>query len=208
MRNHFRLSVLFRSLAALGLTGCSLLTGSGEGGVAVDPFDSGSLARYTIHNTPEAWSVSGGYLRSGTEAAQSVVIRRGAVIEDGWVETETDSVTDGGLVLRFRGKGDYYLLAIRDDSRFGYANLEIYRASDGEFERLDFPVDIDFPRGARKTVRFQANGNVLSAYLDGVLMQQVTDDTYSTGGFGLRHDNTRELPGTTSRFDLLRWTRD
>jgi hypothetical protein len=207
MRNHLRLSVLFRSLAAFGLTGCSLLTGSG-GGVAVDTFNSGSLAPYTIHNIPEAWSVSGGYLRGGIEAAQSVVIRRGAVIEDGWVETETDSATDGGLVLRFQGKGDYYLLAIRDDSYFGYANLEIYRAADGAFERLDLPVDIDFPRGARKTVRFEANGNVLTAYVDGVRMQQVTDDAYDTGGFGLRHDNTRELPGVTSRFDLLRWSRD
>jgi hypothetical protein len=208
MRNHLRLSVLFRSLAALGLAGCSLLTGSSEDGAGTDTFDSGTLARYTIHNTPEAWSVSGGYLRGGTQAAQSVVIRRGAVIEDGWVETETDSATDGGLVLRFQGKGDYYLLAIRDDSRFGWANLEIYRAVDGEFERLDWPVDINFPRGTRKTVRFRANGNVLSAYVDGELMQQVTDDTYATGGFGLRHDNTREEFGTTSRFDLLRWSRD
>jgi hypothetical protein len=34
----------------------------------------------------------------------------------------------------------------------------------------------------------------------------VTDDTYTSGGFGLRHDNTRGEKGITSRFDLLRWS--
>jgi hypothetical protein len=136
---------------------------------------------------------------------QSVAIRKGVTMEDGWVETETDQAADGGLVLRFESEGNYYLLAIRDDSRFGWANLEVYRAWDGEFQRLALPVDLPFPPGARKTIRFEARGNVLTAYLDGVLVLQVTDDTYTSGGFGLRHDNTRGEKGITSRFDLLRW---
>ena len=81
----------------------------------------------------------------------------------------------------------------------------MYRAWDGDFQRLAPPVDLPFPPGARKTIRFEARGNVLTAYLDGVLVLQATDDTYTRGGFGLRHDNTRGEKGITSRFDLLRW---
>ncbi|HEX2211780.1 MAG TPA: hypothetical protein VHG93_29100 [Longimicrobium sp.] len=48
-------------------------------------------------------------------------------------------------------------------------------------------------------------GGPTTAYLDGVPVLQATDAYYVSGGFGLRHDNTRTWPGMVSRFDLLRW---
>jgi hypothetical protein len=205
VRINLRHHLLLGSLSALALGACSSL-GSIGATENVDTFDGGSLANYTVYETPGAWAVSGGYLTAGTSAVQSVVIRKGVTMEDGWVETETDRAADGGLVLRFESEGNYYLLAIRDDSRFDWANLEMYRAWDGEFQRLAEPVDLPFPPGERRTIRFEARGHVLTAYLDGVPVLQVTDDTYTSGGFGVRHDNTRGEKSITSRFGLLRWS--
>jgi hypothetical protein len=206
VRKNLRHSRLPGSLCALALGACSSFGSMGTT-ENVDTFDGESLGSYTLYATPGAWAVSGGWLTAGTSAVQSVAIRKGATMEDGWVETETDRAADGGLVLRFESEGNYYLLAIRDDSRFNWANLEMYRAWDGEFQRLAEPVDLPFQPGVRKTIRFAARGNVLTAYLDGVLVLQATDDTYTSGGFGLRHDNTRGEKSITSRFDLLRWSR-
>lgn len=205
MRNTIRRSLLFCCLSALVLTGCKSSTGGPEPEVTNDAFTSNTLGRYTIYNTPEAWSIADGYLRAGVTAQQSVVIRTGAALANGWVETETDSAADGGLVLRFTGPGNYYLMAIRDDSYFGYANLEIYRAAGGEFTRIGGPVDVPFPPGTRNTFRFQANGSTLTGYMNGSVAVQASDATYASGGYGLRHDNTRGWPNLTSRFDLLRW---
>lgn len=204
MRNDLRHRLLLCSLSTIALAACGSLGSIGPT-ENVDTFDGGSLDSYTLYDTPGAWGISGGYLTADTSAVQSVAIRKGATMADGWVETETDRAADGGLVLRFESEGNYYLLAIRDDSRFHWANLEMYRAWDGEFQRLAQPVDLSFPPGERKRIRFEARGNVLTAYLDGELVLQVTDDTYTRGGFGLRHDNTRGEKGITSRFDLLRW---
>jgi hypothetical protein len=202
MRNDVRL--LLSPLFALALGGCSLFTGSGDG--PVDTFNSSSsLERYTIHNTPGAWAVADGKLYADTAARQSVVIRKSAQLTDGWVETESDAATDGGLVLRFQGSGNYYLLAFRDDSQFFYANVEMYRAVGGQFVNIAGPVDIPWNPGTRRTFRFEAEGSTLSAYVDGVRVLQATDPTYATGGFGLRHDNTRQWPDVVSRFDVLRW---
>jgi hypothetical protein len=208
MRNPPRLSLLLCAVLALAAAGCrcTSVPAPAPGPVAgTDTFAAHALDRYTIHGSSEAWFVRDGFLNAGTLAAQSVVIRDSLSIADGWVETETDRVTDGGLVLRFAGNGDYYLLPIRDDTQYGYANLEIYRAAGNEFTTIGGPLDVSFPPGVRRTIRFQAVGATLTAYLDGAPVLQASDHAYAAGGFGLRHDNTRGLPGVVSRFDVLRW---
>lgn len=203
MRNHIPRSLLFCALSAVALAGCNGSTDPDAD--RVDTFERNTLSSYTIYNTPDAWFIAGGHLIGGTAAQQSVVIRRGEMMTDGWVETETDYATDGGLVLRFQGDGNYYLLAIRDDSRFGWANLEMYRGVGGVFERIADPVDLFFTPGDKRTIRFEARGTTLTGSIDGTVVIQAGDDSYRTGGFGLRHDNTRGEPGITSRFDVLRW---
>ncbi|HEX5870345.1 MAG TPA: hypothetical protein VFY65_08020 [Longimicrobium sp.] len=205
MRTIIPRSLLFCALSAVALAGCSASTGPDPDADRVDTFDSNTLSSYTIYNNPDAWSIAGGYLTAGTAAQQSVVIRKDESMANGWVETETDYAADGGLVLRFQGDGTYYLLAIRDDSHLGYANLEMYRAAGGVFERIAGPVDLTFTRGIRRTVRFEARGTTLTGSIDGMVMIQAGDASYTAGGFGLRHDNTHGYPGVTSRFDLLRW---
>jgi hypothetical protein len=170
-----------------------------------DTFSSNTLGSYTLYNTTGAWSVSGGFLRADTSARQSVAIRNGVTFTKGYVQTTVDSIRDGGLVLRFQGNGNYYLLAIRDDSLFGYANLQIYKAVNGVFTDLSGQIDVNFPAGSEHDVAFQAQGNVLKAYYDGSVVATVTDNTYSSGGVGLRADNTRGWNNVTSRFDSFLW---
>ena len=170
-----------------------------------DTFSSNTLGGYTIYNTTGAWSISNGFLYADTTARQSVVIRNGVTFTNGYVQTTVDSIRDGGLVTRFQSNGNYYLLAIRDDSLFGYSNLEIYKAVNGVFTSLSGQVDISFPTGSEHEISFGASGNVLKAYLDGVVVATVTDNTYSSGGVGLRADNTRGWNNVTSRFNNFLW---
>ena len=206
MHNHLRPFLLLCS-ASVALAGCSH-GGTGSSERRLDTFDNvRALRNYTIYNTPEAWSLLGGYLKGSPAAVQSVVIRNGATIANGYVETETETeqVGDGGLVLRFVSSGNYYLLAIRDDSVLGHANLEMYVAAGGSFTTIAGPVNLNFPAGTRKSVRFEASGTSLRGYVDDTLVLQAADARYSSGGFGLRHDNTRRFGSLESRFDLLRW---
>jgi hypothetical protein len=170
-----------------------------------DTFGSNTLGSYTIYNTPGAWTISGGFLRADTTARQSVVIRNGVTFTNGYVQTVVDSIRDGGLVHRFQSDGNYYLLAIRDDSLFDYANLEIYKVVGGVFTSLSGQVDVSFAPGSEHEISFGASGNVLKAYLDGVVVATVTDNTYSSGGIGLRADNTRGWNNVHSRFDNFLW---
>jgi hypothetical protein len=219
---HLRTRILAAALLTLSLAACSdQLTNSGTapvrapsdprlflaGGIpGQDSFAVNSLSSYTIYNTPSAWSVSGGHLRADGTAVQSVVIRNNISFRDGYIEAFADSVVDGGLVLRFQSTGNYYLLAIRDDSRYSHANIEMYKAVNGVFTRLGSRLDISWPQGVTKNVRFEAEGTTLKAIVDTVTVLQVTDNTYtSAGGVGVRHDNTHGYTGVKGRFDLIKW---
>lgn len=169
-----------------------------------DSFGPGALSRYTLYNTPDAWSVSSGGLVADGTARQSVAIRNGLAFADGWVETVTRQAGDGGLVLRMQDGADYYLLAIRDDSRYFYANIQMYRFIDGVETELTDQLDISWPAGTRKTVRFEASGTTLRAYVDGTLVQEATDGSFSSGRAGLRHHSARG-PSLTSTYELFRW---
>lgn len=171
-----------------------------------DPFVDNTLPSYARYHTPGAWSISGGRLTADTTAFQSLVIRNGLTIGNGWVETESANVGDGGLVLRMQDSANFYLLAVRDDSRYDYANIQIYEFVNGVETPLTGQLDILWPAGTTRTVRFEASGTTLSAYVDGALVEQVTDGTYASGGAGLRaHSAVGE--NLTSRFDLFRWYR-
>jgi hypothetical protein len=167
-------------------------------------FPAGDLANYTIHNTAGAWSIVSGHLTANGSARQSIVLRNGVTITDGWVETETDQALDGGLVLRSQSNGgNHYLLAIRDDSRYGHANIQIYKAVNGTYTALTSQVDLSYPRGVNKKIRFEAQGSSLKAYFDGSLVAQATDATYSSGLLGVRANHSSSTD--QSRFAVLRW---
>lgn len=165
-----------------------------------------ALGDYTAYSDDGiAWRL-GDRISGEGYANQSVLIRDGAALGDGWVETATGHADDGGLVLRFQDNSNYYLLAIRDDAGpepRGAGNLKVYRRDGGRFREL-WSADVAWPRGERRTVRFEAEGSLLNVYLDGELIGSVVDSApLPAGGFGLRHHGGSQE--WTTRFDAFRW---
>lgn len=173
-------------------------------GSGTDTFITGALSSYIIHNTPGAWYVSSGQLVADSSAKQSVVTRNGLTIANGYVQTETSQSPDGGLVLRFLDKDNYYLLAVRDDSRYGYANLQISKFLNGVVSDLSDQYDVEWPADSVRTVKFEASGTTLKGYVNGELIVQVTDPSFASGGAGLR-SHSASGQNLTSRFNELVW---
>lgn len=174
-----------------------------------DTFDSGSLNAYThFSDVPASWSIASGVLTAAGAGEQSHLVRTGVQFTDGWVEAEMDRADEGGLVLRFRDQGNFYLLAIRDNgSLLGHRTVEIFKRLDGEFTVLAFGVPLNWPRGQVRTVRFEAVGSSLRAYVNGVLIHQVTDSSLTqAGAVGMRYHDVPEAAGTDmARYLAFRW---
>jgi hypothetical protein len=177
-----------------------------------DGFSSNSVAEYTQYaDRNAAWSIADGRLLASGPGEQSVLIRNRSGFRDGWVEAEMDHADEGGLVLRFVGENDYYLLALRDDeSLLGFRNVEFFRRRNGSFQILtpQYGKDIFWPRGVKKTVRFEARGDELLAYVDGVAVDSIRDPAPITSGgrVGMRYHDISEAPGSDStRYLSLRW---
>lgn len=173
-----------------------------------DAFSTNSLARYdrlAVADTG-AWRITDGRLTATGPAIQSVMVRKDASFANGSVETIATRADDGGLVLRFTSEGSYYLLAFRDDSApepFPVQNLAVYRRFGTRFEEIA-RGDITWPRGTPRTIRFGILGGVLSVYVDGELIGQVTDPQPLAGGrVGVRHYGDDDTWITV--FDSFRW---
>lgn len=181
----------------------------GAGGIGSDTFDSGSLDPYTqFADVPASWSIANGVLTATGAGQQSHLIRSGVLFTDGWVEAEMDRADEGGLVLRFRDQNNFYLLAIRDNgSLLGQRTVEIFKRVNGEFTVLAFGVPLNWPRGQVRTVRFEAVGNSLRAYVNGALIHQVTDNSFTqAGAVGVRYHDVPEAPGfDVAQYLTLRW---
>lgn len=182
----------------------------GAGGIGTDTFDSGSLDQYTQYSdVTTSWTVANGVLTAGGTGQQSHLIRGSVQFIDGWVEADMDRADEGGLVLRFRDPGNLYLLAIRDNgSILGHRTVEIFKRVNGQFQVLAYGVPVNWPRGEVRTVRFEAVGSSLRAYVNGVLAHQATDTSITQGGaVGMRYHDVPETPTTdVARYLTFRWS--
>ena len=174
-----------------------------------DHFTSASLADYDeldLSGRRGVWSVGGGVLTATGPANHSLLVRKGSDIADGYVEAKIDRADDAGLVFRVQSVGSYYLLAVRDEAaslpEFRSENIALYLAENGNFQPLLFR-DVTFPRGG-KMVRAEFQGSTIRIYLDGQLLDSVTDTRYTRGGVGLRHMLHPRVTSSTNVFDLFR----
>jgi hypothetical protein len=179
-----------------------------------DTFDRNTLARYTGYTDGgEHWRVLGGSLVGTGPAVQSVLVRNGREMADGWVEAVSPRADDGGLVLRFASPRDYYLLAFRDDAApppRGEHNLALYHHVGTAYHEL-WHADVRWRRGTTHTVRFEARGPRLRAYFDGALAGEVTPSpaandpapSEAPGGFGVRSYGADT--GWVNKFAVFRW---
>lgn len=187
----------------------SVTVGGGGGGSGSDTFDSGSLDAYTqFADAPASWSIANGVLTVAGVGQQSHMIRTGVQFTDGWVEAEMDHSDEGGLALRFRDQGNLYLLTIHDNgSLLSQRTLEIFKRVNGQFTTLAYGTPVNWPRGQVRTVRFEAVGSSLRAYVNGVLIHQVTDSSLTqAGGVGMRfHDMAETSTTDVARYLTFRW---
>lgn len=175
---------------------------------AVSADTTSVLGAWTMYSDEGlAWKLGDdGEVSGEGRAIQSVMIRSGGTMRDGWVETTTAHADDGGLVLRFQDNLNYYLLAIRDDASpwpRGQENLKIYKRVHGSYLEL-WSADVEWKRGDTRRVRFEARGDRLHVYLDDAPLATVIDEMpFPAGGFGLRHYGGSEA--WTNRFASFAW---
>jgi len=198
--------------ALLALASCKSSTGAS--GTHGDSFAKNTLSSYTGYTDGGAnWAIAGGRLVGTGPANQSVLIRTGEGFTDGWVEAVSSSADDGGLVLRFQDGLHYYLLAFRDDAApdpRGTFNLALYHHIGFEYDQM-WVGNVTWPRGTTHTVRFEAEGEVLRVYFDGVKqtegvpapMVNAPQPYFGSGGIGVRHYGA--TAGWVSTFDEFRW---
>jgi hypothetical protein len=183
-----------------------------EGGE--DRFDGRDLGRYEAYADRDGnWAVRHGRLIASGPAIQSVLIRSGVSLRDGWVEAVAARADDGGLVLRFQSPRNYYLLTFRDDQApppRGRQNLALYHHVGGEYHQL-WAEDVDWPRGSSRTVRFEAAGRWLAVYLDDQQIGRIQpgiavndpEPFSGPGGVGVRHYGASAA--WITQFESFRW---
>ncbi|HYJ81066.1 MAG TPA: hypothetical protein VEW03_15745 [Longimicrobiaceae bacterium] len=204
--------------AVLALSGCGAFGLGSRGGSdsGADTFERNILGAYAASSDDGFyWRIERGVLVGKGRAIQSVLVRGGVEMADGWVEAESSRADDGGLVLRYVHPQEYYLLAFRDDAApapRGALNLAVYHRTGGEYREL-WQRDVAWPRGTARTVRFEAQGGVLRVYLDGepqgeIRPRPVINDPHpylGPGRVGVRHygaDDTWRV-----EIDNFRWRR-
>lgn len=166
-----------------------------------DTFDVDSTSQYTqFADVSGTWSIASGEL-TATGGTQSVFIRNGTSYSDVKIEADVNQTHDGGLVLRFVNNSNYYLATVSDDSGVEPTqNVRIFKMVSGSFTQLG-QADITWTRGTSKTVRFEAAGTSLKAFVDGAQVISVTDAAHAgPGGVGMRNNAS-----TATKFQAFRW---
>lgn len=113
-----------------------------------------------------------------------------------FIEAEISTHDDGGLVLRYVDDSNHYLMAVRDRTG-SFTSLQLYRKESGSYTSLTTVTGLSIFRGddPPHVIRFEAvptvGGNQwLRCFVDGVLRIERFDDTYTTGGLGVRTGDT------------------
>lgn len=175
----------------------------GGGGVNEDTFDTDSTSQYTQYADVNAtWSIASGEL-TATGGYLANFIRNGTSYTDVVIEADINHTYNGGLVARFVDNNNYYMLVTFDDSGgFPPHNFEIYKRVGGTLTRVAGPVNISWPRGTSKNIRFAVSGSTLTGYADGVQVITATDSAIAgPGGVGMRNHQA----GQQSKYQAFRW---
>lgn len=130
------------------------------------------------------------YTRYGTDVYADITLSC-----DVWVESGAAAEDHAYLFLRGGTTGpsqcNFYVFHYRKDTQIG----EQYWIQRGvsnstyafmaNYTTLAYYVEPTHAAYTRKTMRFEAKGTTLTAYLDDVLVMTAEDGTYTTGSFGI-----------------------
>jgi len=126
-----------------------------------------------------------------SSASQSVLHVASATLLNGYVETRTDHVGDGGLVLRYVDDSNYYLATIQPST--GADAVRFYKRVGGAFTLISSHA-LGWTDGDMKDFRFEVSSNQLVFYMDSAgqlssssVVCTASDDALLQGGaVGLR----------------------
>jgi len=176
---------------------------------AADGFGSNTLDVYSVSSDDDSngWKIADGEAVGTGPALESNLLWNGILFANGWVEAQSRKVDDGGLILKWIDRLNYYRLVMRDDStRTGKPNenLVLVHRSGGAETTLG-TKDVTWPRGTMHTVRFEVVGTRFIVYFDGVQQFEVTESGTSgiAGNFGLRSNAADATWSNT--YDILHW---
>lgn len=150
-------------------------------------------SNYTaLSETDATWTMNTGMIRANAGGLQSLRVRKNVVAADVRVTAQTYFSDDGGLVLRVKDVSNYYMLVICDSGNTGSPSVvRFFKKVSGTFTQLGSNVPISFNRYTYHDIAFEAIGNTLKAYVDGVLVGTQTDSTFTAAGLlGVRQNGT------------------
>jgi len=166
---------------------------------AGDYFDPFSVAHTydvvepgTMSGGPSQWLISSGWLLQNSNAYTTGAayegtkfMHAGEVMENGSVRVDVFSFDDdgAGLVLRMRDDTHYYRLSF--DEQRGFAR--IVRRDGDQWTTLAEDLNFSIDWYGWRALEFEASGNVLTGYVDGVEVLSAVDNdwTYTAGRVGV-----------------------
>lgn len=155
-----------------------------------DNFENNMLWKYTLSSdSPGTWNMQQGQLQGGG-GVQSLRLVPNILAADVKLTLQGYYIDDGGMILRYLDNSNYYLLTMADLSSSGAGTFRIYKRVGGSFTQISADIHVSFPRFSIHEFSFEAVGNTLNVYMDGVVVGSATDSTFSGAGrIGFRQNN-------------------
>lgn len=146
----------------------------------------------------------------GSSAPATLVVPAASAWRNYTIEADVTVVRwSAGIVFRATpgagafDTGDFYWWAIQPDRDGGKLVRIVFDG--GVVTRLpEIALPASVTTGSTHAVKITANGSLISTWIDGVLVDQVTDSTHATGTVGIRHGSS---DGDAARYNNLRVTR-
>lgn len=157
-----------------------------------DTFDTDMLSTnyIRVEDTEGTMMVSGGALTITTNGAyQSKLSPQSVYFADGYVEGDFTHGDDAGLVLRMRGRDNYYQAAVHDaSSSVNPGTAALYKKVNGAYTQVGSRVVLPaaWTRGASQTFRFSASGTTLTLTQNGATVFSLTDSEHPHGRVAVR----------------------
>lgn len=144
----------------------------------------------------------GGYVLQVKEPETLVWVLVGGPYSDIGVEVETEVARDSdiaaaGLVFHYQDDDNFYLFSVTND---GYYALELLQG--GEWIVLIDPTLSDEVDADRNTLRVETSGGRIALYVNGALLEETVDDTFTSGEVALAVSTFEGSTGSV-RFDDL-----
>ena len=187
-----------------------MVSGSKKVITGSDGFDTNTGALYTVGKRLATTAVlsiqtasSFAYLYAEGYGVHAVAFRNDFLTDNGYIECDTDTAFEAGIVFRYKDINNYYLLAFGNDSgTYPAQNMRLLKSVGGVFTQLGSSVDLAWSSG-QKTFRLEVVGTSIKAYVGGVLQIDVTDSDISGEGRVGFYSNSQS---TADRTNALRWS--